>query len=120
MLAVKIETDGSIRLPKAVLRCFPKKSELVVWAEGDAIVLKRLRPLEPTEFAERRPGRECRLRKSTPRSRHTANRSAPARAEPPLVLDLKRYKRIAILTPTRALAKLPLRRSPGVTHRAEP
>ena len=56
MLAVKIETDGSIRLPKAVLRRFPKKSELAVWAEGDVIVLKRVRSLEPTELAGRRPG----------------------------------------------------------------
>jgi hypothetical protein len=53
--AVRIESDGSIRLPKGVLRRFPKKSALMVWAEGDVIVLKRLRPAEPTEFAERRP-----------------------------------------------------------------
>jgi hypothetical protein len=56
MQAVKIEEDGSVRLPKRVLRRFPKKSELMVWAEGDVIVLKRLRPPEPTEFAERLPG----------------------------------------------------------------
>jgi hypothetical protein len=56
MQAVKIEADGSVRLPKGVLRRFPKQSELMVWAEGDVIVLKRLRPPEPTEFAERLPG----------------------------------------------------------------
>jgi hypothetical protein len=56
MEAVKIERDGSIRLPKTVLRRFPKDSDLMVWAEGDVIVLKRLRPPEPTEFAERLPG----------------------------------------------------------------
>jgi hypothetical protein len=56
MEAVKIEEDGWVRLPKGVLRRFPKKSELMVWAEGDVILLKRLRPPEPTEFAERRPG----------------------------------------------------------------
>lgn len=56
MQAVKIEADGSVRLPKGVLRRFPKKSELMVWAEGDVIVLKRLQPPEPTEFAERLPG----------------------------------------------------------------
>jgi len=55
MEAVKIEADGSIKLPKGVLRRFPKKSELALWAEGDTIVLKRLRPAEPTEFAERVP-----------------------------------------------------------------
>ena len=56
MQAVKIEADGTVRLPKGVLRRFPKKSELLVWSEGDVIVLKRLRPPEPTEFAERLPG----------------------------------------------------------------
>lgn len=56
MEAVKIEPDGSIQLPKRVLRRFPKNSELMVWAEGDVIVLKRLRPPEPAEFAERLPG----------------------------------------------------------------
>lgn len=56
MQAVKIEADGSVRLPKGVLRRFPKRSQLLVWAEGDMIVLKRLRPPEPTAFAERLPG----------------------------------------------------------------
>ena len=56
MDAVRIQTNGSIRLPKKVLRRFPKKSELMVWAEGDVIMLKRLRPPEPIEFAERLPG----------------------------------------------------------------
>ena len=57
MEAVKIERDGSIQLPKKVLRRFPKNSELMVWTEGEVIVLKRLRPPEPTEFAERLPGK---------------------------------------------------------------
>jgi hypothetical protein len=56
MEAVKIQRDGSIQLPETVLRRFPKDSDLMVWAEGDVIVLKRLRPPEPTEFAERLPG----------------------------------------------------------------
>jgi hypothetical protein len=35
MDAVKIERDGSIQLPKEVLRRFPKRGELAVWADGD-------------------------------------------------------------------------------------
>lgn len=61
MEAVKIEADGSVRLPKRVLRRFPKQSELMVWSEGDVIVLKRLRPLKPSEFARRLPGEEMSL-----------------------------------------------------------
>ncbi len=55
MKAVKIETDGSIKLPKEMLRLFPTASELAVWTEGDMIVLKRLQPLKPSRIAERSP-----------------------------------------------------------------
>ena len=41
------------KLPKEVLRLFPSASELAVWTEGDMIVLKRLRPLKPSQIAER-------------------------------------------------------------------
>jgi len=34
MKAVKIETDGSIKLPKEMLRLFPSETELAVWTEG--------------------------------------------------------------------------------------
>ena len=61
MKAVKIEMDGTIKLPREVLRLFPKASELVVWTEGDMIVLKRLRPLKPSQIAERLPAREMPL-----------------------------------------------------------
>jgi hypothetical protein len=61
MEAVKIETDGSIGLPKEVLRLFPRASELAVWTEGDTIVLKRVRPLRPSEIAERAPEKELPL-----------------------------------------------------------
>lgn len=61
MKAVRIQTDGSIKLPREILRLFPKASELAVWTAGDTIVLKRLRPLSPSEIAERAPGREMRL-----------------------------------------------------------
>ena len=53
MKALKIETDGSIKLPKEMLRLFPAASELAVWADGDMIVLKRLQPLKPSRIAER-------------------------------------------------------------------
>ena len=42
MKAVKVETDGSIKLPEEMLRLFPTSTELAVWMEGDTIVLKRL------------------------------------------------------------------------------
>jgi hypothetical protein len=56
MQAVRIDDDGAIRLPKTVLRRFPKQSELVVWSEGDTIVLKRITPIRASEFARRDPG----------------------------------------------------------------
>jgi hypothetical protein len=55
MTAVKIQTDGSVKLPKKVLRRFPKRSELAVWAEGDTIILKRVGPAPPTTIAQRSP-----------------------------------------------------------------
>jgi len=55
MKAVKVETDGSIKLPKEMLRLFPTSSELAVWTEGDMIVLKRLQPVKPSRIAERVP-----------------------------------------------------------------
>jgi hypothetical protein len=55
MKAVKVETDGSIKLPKEMLQLFPTASELAVWTEGDMIVLKRLQPLKPSRIAERVP-----------------------------------------------------------------
>jgi hypothetical protein len=58
MKAVRIQTDGSIKLPKEILRLFPRTSELAVWTEGDMIVLKRLRSLKPSHLAERAPEEE--------------------------------------------------------------
>jgi len=55
MKAVKVQADGSVKLPSEVRRRFPSRSELLVWTEGDRIVLKRVRPARPTEFAERAP-----------------------------------------------------------------
>lgn len=42
MEAVKIERDGSVKLPEEMLRLFPSSTELAVWTDGDMIVLKRL------------------------------------------------------------------------------
>ena len=61
MEAVKIEGDGSIRLPKGVLRRFPVRSELAMWAAGDVIVLKRLKPAKLSAIATRRPEQEMPL-----------------------------------------------------------
>ncbi len=44
MKAVKVETDGSIKLPKEMLRLFPTSSELAVWTEGDMIDLNGCNP----------------------------------------------------------------------------
>ena len=55
MQAVRIRSDDSIQLPKTLLRRFPKRSELAVWAEGDVIVLKRLKPAKLSAIATRRP-----------------------------------------------------------------
>jgi hypothetical protein len=61
MKAIKIQADGSIKLPPEILRLFPSASELAVWTEGDMIVLKRLRPLKPSQIAERVPEEEMPL-----------------------------------------------------------
>ncbi len=61
MRAVRVETDGSIKLPKEVLRFFPAASQLAVWREGDTIFLKRLTPLKPSHIAGRAPGKEMAL-----------------------------------------------------------
>jgi len=58
MKTVTIQADGSIRLPKEILRFFSRSGELAIWTEGDMIVLKRLNPLKPSEIAERAPGEE--------------------------------------------------------------
>ncbi|MBM4261639.1 MAG: hypothetical protein FJ145_09435 [Deltaproteobacteria bacterium] len=53
MKAIRVESNGYIKLPKEMLRLFPTSSELAVWTEGDMIVLKRVRPLKPSMIAER-------------------------------------------------------------------
>jgi hypothetical protein len=59
--ALKIRPDGSIKLPREVLRRFPSPSELAIWTENDTIILKRLNPLKPSQFAEREPEEEMPL-----------------------------------------------------------
>ena len=61
MKALKIQADGSIKLPQEILRLFPNTNELAVWTEGDMIVLKRLKPLRPSQFAGREPEEEMSL-----------------------------------------------------------
>jgi hypothetical protein len=63
MKAVRVENDGSIKLPEEMLRLFPTSTELAVWTEGDTIVLKRLQPLKPSQIAERVPQKEPSLKR---------------------------------------------------------
>lgn len=53
MKVIKVKKDGSITLPRELLKLFPSVSELAFWSRGDTIILKRLTPFKPTEFAER-------------------------------------------------------------------
>lgn len=55
MRPVTVAQDGSIKLPKVLLRRFPCDSELWLWTEGDTIVLKRLRPPKASQIAGRVP-----------------------------------------------------------------
>jgi hypothetical protein len=61
MQAVRIDDDGAIRLPKTVLRRFPKQSELLVWSEGDTIMLRRMKPRKPSDLPRQLPGEEMSL-----------------------------------------------------------
>jgi hypothetical protein len=79
MKAVKVETDGSIKLPEEMLRLFPTSTELAVWTEGDTIVLKRLQPLKPSQIAERFQEKEPPLKdiaSEVHRTRREARRSS--------------------------------------------
>jgi hypothetical protein len=42
MKALKVRSDGSVKLPADILRTFPPASELAVSWEGDTITLQRL------------------------------------------------------------------------------
>ena len=53
MKYIKIEKNGTITLPRETLKTFPALTELVVWWKGDALILKRVSPFRPSEFAER-------------------------------------------------------------------
>lgn len=57
MKYIKINKNGTITLPREALKAFPALSELVLWWKGDALILKRVAPIRPTEFAERDPGK---------------------------------------------------------------
>lgn len=62
MNTVKVRRDGSVPLPKAVARRLPAASTLVVWSEGDLVVLKRVSPPRVSEIAERCSGRAMSLK----------------------------------------------------------
>jgi hypothetical protein len=53
MPALTIAADGSIKLPNAIRRRFPRASQLAVWTDGEVIVLKRMQPLKPSEIVAR-------------------------------------------------------------------
>jgi bifunctional DNA-binding transcriptional regulator/antitoxin component of YhaV-PrlF toxin-antitoxin module len=59
---VKVSKNGTITLPRETLKAFPAFTELVLWWKGDALVLKRVSPFLPSEFAERLPKKEMTLR----------------------------------------------------------
>ena len=61
LLPTRGDRELQIRLPKELLRLFPRASELAVWTEGDMIILKRLTPLKPSEIAQRAPDGEIAL-----------------------------------------------------------
>lgn len=62
---VKVSKNGTITLPREALKAFPALSELVLWWKGDALVLKRVSPFLPSEFAERIPRKGMPLQEIT-------------------------------------------------------
>ncbi|MGB9613058.1 MAG: hypothetical protein ACPL4K_02630 [Candidatus Margulisiibacteriota bacterium] len=61
MRYIKVERDGSITLPREALKAFPALTELALWWKGDALILKRVSPFRPSEFTERKAGKEMPL-----------------------------------------------------------
>ena len=53
MKAVKVRGDGTIKLPKEVLRMFPPASVLAVSRERDGILLKRSTAVKSTRVKKR-------------------------------------------------------------------
>jgi hypothetical protein len=99
MQAVRIDEDGAIRLPKTVLRRFPRQSELLVLSEGDTIMLKRMKPLKPSDLPRELPGEEMSLEEICAEVHAYRKEKRVA---------LKDYKGISILRPAETLAKLQL------------
>ena len=62
MKYVKVNEDGTIVLPREAMKAFPALSELALWWKGDALILKRVSPFRPSEFAERVPKKGLSLR----------------------------------------------------------
>ncbi|OGW16911.1 MAG: hypothetical protein A3G93_08885 [Nitrospinae bacterium RIFCSPLOWO2_12_FULL_45_22] len=63
METTKINKDGSLTLPKGLLKLFPVPYKLAVWLDKDTIILKRIIPLKASEFAQRLPEPEMSLEK---------------------------------------------------------
>jgi hypothetical protein len=57
MKYLKVNEDGTITLPKDTLKNFPALTELVLWWQGDSLVLKKVSPFRSSEFAERLPAK---------------------------------------------------------------
>jgi hypothetical protein len=55
MKFLKVSKNGTITLPREAQKSFPASSEIALWWKGDALILKRITPIRPSEFAERRP-----------------------------------------------------------------
>jgi len=55
---LKVNKNGTITLPRETLKAFPALTEMIVWWQGDSLVLKRVSPVLSSEFAERSPGKE--------------------------------------------------------------
>jgi hypothetical protein len=55
MKAIKVQANGTLTLPREILRACHAAGSMAVWTDGDLIVLKRIRPLKPSAIAARRP-----------------------------------------------------------------
>ena len=108
MKAVKVETDGSIKLPKEMRRLFPTASELAVWSEGDMMDLKRLQPFQ-NNHVSCRPHRQLACCRKQPQ--HFFRKFYR-----PVRFDLERFRKFPLVEPHGLTAVAPLH----TLRRAEP
>ena len=62
MKIAKVSEDGAIYLPANLRKNISKGKNLAVWSNGDVIILKKLNPPFPSEFAGRSFEKEPPLR----------------------------------------------------------